>query len=186
MVYASMVHVAGGEGGSLRHDPARPRSRRCRLEIEPLLHSLAQRPSPSMRCGSQSKSQGGGAGREATQRPIPTRRFPHRSARTLGTERRISDANPRGATMSIDTVSLTAALVVKLVATPDEADEVRTFLADAVRLANQEQGTIAWFALRTDTTTFWIVDAFPSDAERQEHLEGAIASSLLASAERLL
>ena len=88
--------------------------------------------------------------------------------------------------MSIDTVSLTAALVVKLVAKPDEANEVRTFLADAVRLANQEQGTIAWFALRTDTTTFWIVDAFPTDAERQEHLEGAIASSLLANAERLL
>jgi quinol monooxygenase YgiN len=88
--------------------------------------------------------------------------------------------------MSIDTVSLTAALVVKLVAKPDEADEVRTFLADAVRLANQEQGTIAWFALRTDTITFWIVDAFPTDAERQEHLEGAIASSLLANAERLL
>ena len=42
------------------------------------------------------------------------------------------------------------------------------------------------FTLRTDTTTFWIVDAFPSDAERQEHLEGAIASSLLANAERLL
>ena len=87
--------------------------------------------------------------------------------------------------MSIDTGSLTAALVVKLVAKPDEADEVRTFLADAVRLANQEQGTIAWFALRTDTTTFWIVDAFPSDGERQAHLEGAIASSLLANAERL-
>lgn len=88
--------------------------------------------------------------------------------------------------MSIDTVSLTAALVVKLVAKPDEADEVRTFLADAVRLANQEQGTIAWFALRTDTTTFWIVDAFPSDRERQAHLQGPIASALLANAERLL
>jgi len=88
--------------------------------------------------------------------------------------------------MSAGTLSPTVALVVKLVAKPDEADEVSTFLTDAVRLANQEQGTIAWFALRTDTTTFWIVDAFPSDAERQEHLEGAIASSLLANAERLL
>ena len=78
------------------------------------------------------------------------------------------------------------ALVTKLVAKPDEADEVSAFLADAVRLANQEQGTIAWFALRTDTTTFWIVDAFPSDRERKVHLEGAIASSLLANAERLL
>jgi hypothetical protein len=39
------------------------------------------------------------------------------------------------------------ALVVKLVAKPDKADEVSTFLADALRLANQEQDTIAWFAL---------------------------------------
>ena len=88
--------------------------------------------------------------------------------------------------MSTRTVSPTVALVVKLVAKPDEADEVGAFLADAVRLANQEQGTVAWFALRTDTTTFWIVDAFPSEAERQEHLGGAIASALLAHAERLL
>ena len=88
--------------------------------------------------------------------------------------------------MSTGTRSPTVALVVKLVAKPDKADEVSTFLVDAVSLANQEQGTIAWFALRTDTTTFWIVDAFPTDAERQEHLAGAIAASLLANAERLL
>ena len=60
---------------------------------------------------------------------------------------------------------------------PDGADQVSTFLVDAVRLANEEQGTIAWFALRTDTTTFWIVDAFPSEGERQEPLDGAITSS---------
>jgi quinol monooxygenase YgiN len=88
--------------------------------------------------------------------------------------------------MSTGTLPPTVALVVKLVAKPDKADEVNTFLTDAVRLASQEQGTVAWFALRTDTTTFWIVDAFPSDCERQLHLEGAIASSLLANAERLL
>ena len=88
--------------------------------------------------------------------------------------------------MSSGTLSPTVALVVKLVAKPDQADEVGTFLADAVRLANQERGTVAWFALRTDTTIFWIVDAFPSEAERDAHLEGAIASSLLANAERLL
>jgi quinol monooxygenase YgiN len=108
------------------------------------------------------------------------------SAHTVASERRTGDANPRGATMSSGTLSPTVALVVKLVAKADETDEVSTFLADAVRLANQEQGTIAWFALRTDTTTFWIVDAFPSDRERQAHLEGPIASSLLANAERLL
>jgi quinol monooxygenase YgiN len=88
--------------------------------------------------------------------------------------------------MSTGTLSPTVALVAKLVAKPDQADEVSTFLADAVELANQEQGTIAWFALRTDTTTFWIVDAFTSDRERQAHLQGPIASALLANAERLL
>src|SRR5258708_16743464 len=134
-----------------------------------------------MSCGSGSTSHGAcrAGGRTQTDRgdlANPDAKVPgHRFARTLGTERRISDANPRGAIMSIDTVSLTAALVVKLVAKPDEADEVRTFLADAVRLANQQQGTIAWFALLTDTTTLCLVDAFPTDADRAPHLDGPIA-----------
>ena len=88
--------------------------------------------------------------------------------------------------MSIGPPSPNVALVTKLVAKPDEADAVSTFLADAVRLASQEQGTIAWFALRTDTTTFWIVDAFPSEGERQARLEGAIFSGLLDHGDRLL
>jgi quinol monooxygenase YgiN len=88
--------------------------------------------------------------------------------------------------MNTDHLTPTVSLVAKLVAKPEAADEVRTFLADAVELANQEQGTTAWFALRTDTTTFWIVDAFPSDRERQAHLHGPIASALLTNAERLL
>jgi quinol monooxygenase YgiN len=80
----------------------------------------------------------------------------------------------------------TVALVVKLVATPETQDEVARFLADAVQLANAEPGTPVWFALRTDATTFWIVDAFPSDVERQAHLEGPIAAALMANADRLL
>ena len=47
--------------------------------------------------------------------------------------------------MSTGTLPPTVALVVKLAAKPDQVDEVS--LIDAVRLANQEQGTIAWFAL---------------------------------------
>lgn len=84
------------------------------------------------------------------------------------------------------TPDLTVALVVKLVAKDDTADELRTFLADAVGLANDEAGTIAWFALRTDATTFWIVDAFPADADRQAHLDGPIAAALMENADRLL
>lgn len=78
------------------------------------------------------------------------------------------------------------ALVVKMVAKPETADELSNFLAGAVEMANAEAGTPVWFALQTDSVTFWIVDAFPSDAERQAHLEGPIASALMANADRLL
>jgi quinol monooxygenase YgiN len=82
--------------------------------------------------------------------------------------------------------AVTVSLVVKLVATAQSSDEVAAFLVGALDAANDEAGTIAWFALRTDATTFWIVDAFPSDAERQAHLDGPIAAALMGQAERLL
>ena len=84
------------------------------------------------------------------------------------------------------TPALTTAIVARLVAGEGTADEVASFLAGAVDLANQEAGTIVWFALRTDATTFWIVDAFPTDDERQAHLQGEIAAALMANADRLL
>ena len=80
----------------------------------------------------------------------------------------------------------TKALVVKLTAKPETRDEVAAFLAGAVDLANAEPGTTLWFALRTDESTFWIVDAFPGVAERQAHLDGPIAAALMENADRLL
>ena len=65
-------------------------------------------------------------------------------------------------------------LVVRMTAKPETRDEVATFLTGAVDLANAEPGTTVWFALRTDRSTFWIVDAFPGDAERRAHLDGPI------------
>ena len=78
------------------------------------------------------------------------------------------------------------ALVVKMVAKEDTRDEVAQFLTGALDLANQEAGTVIWMALRTDDSTFWIVDAFPGDTERQAHLDGPIAAALMENAERLL
>jgi quinol monooxygenase YgiN len=83
------------------------------------------------------------------------------------------------------TPTLTVSLVVKLVAKRETAEEVAGFLKGAVQDANDEVGTIVWFALRTDPTTFWIVDAFPTEADRQAHLNGPIAAALMANAERL-
>ena len=70
-------------------------------------------------------------------------------------------------------------LVVKMVAKPETQDELAEFLTGALALANQEAGTEVWMALRTDASTFWIVDAFPSDTERQAHLNGPIAAALM-------
>ncbi|MEO5838320.1 MAG: antibiotic biosynthesis monooxygenase [Acidimicrobiales bacterium] len=81
---------------------------------------------------------------------------------------------------------VSVALVVKLIAKDDTKEEVAEFLTAAVDLANAEAGTPVWFALRTDAHTFWIVDAFPGEAERQAHLHGPIAAALMANADRLL
>jgi quinol monooxygenase YgiN len=83
-------------------------------------------------------------------------------------------------------MNVTKALVVKLTSRPETSVEVGEFLAGAVDLANQEAGTVSWFALQTDETTFWIVDSFPSDAERRAHLDGPIAAALMQNADRLL
>ncbi|MCW2675418.1 MAG: antibiotic biosynthesis monooxygenase [Modestobacter sp.] len=79
----------------------------------------------------------------------------------------------------------TTALVVKSTAKTETRDEVAQFLTGALELANAEAGTTVWFALRTDDSTFWIVDAFPGAAERQAHLDGPIAAALMENADRL-
>jgi quinol monooxygenase YgiN len=78
------------------------------------------------------------------------------------------------------------ALVVKLTAKAGVESELAEFLAGAVELANLEAGTELWLALRSDESTFWIVDAFPGEAERQAHIDGQIAAALFANADRLL
>jgi len=77
-------------------------------------------------------------------------------------------------------------LWVRLQAKPEKAEEVEKFLAGALPLANQEQQTIVWFALRLGPATFAIFDAFADDRGRQAHLEGPIAKALMAKASELL
>jgi len=81
---------------------------------------------------------------------------------------------------------LKTSLVVRIVAKPGKEEEVAAFLAGALPLAQAEAFTPAWFALRSDKSTFWIVDAFASDADRTRHLTGPIAAALMAKAGELL
>ena len=45
---------------------------------------------------------------------------------------------------------------------------------------------MVWFAVRTDTASFAIVDVFPDEAGRQAHLGGAVAAALGERAAELL
>src|ERR1700753_1689594 len=73
-----------------------------------------------------------------------------------------------------------------LKAKPGKEIEVEQFLKSALPLANQEAGTVVWFALRLDASTFGIYDAFADEAGREAHLSGPIASALMAKAQELL
>lgn len=78
------------------------------------------------------------------------------------------------------------ALFVRLQAKPGKEAELSKFLEGGLELANQEQATPLWFALRFGPSTFGIFDAFADDKGRQAHLAGRIAAALMAKAPDLL
>ena len=74
------------------------------------------------------------------------------------------------------------ALFVRLEAKPGKENEVQKFLEGGLGLVNQEPATTAWFGLRLGPSTFGIFDAFPDEAGRNAHLNGAVAAALMAKA----
>ncbi|HEX4720096.1 MAG TPA: antibiotic biosynthesis monooxygenase [Thermoleophilaceae bacterium] len=80
----------------------------------------------------------------------------------------------------------TVGLIVRFEAKAGKEEEVAAFLRSAVPLVQAEPATTAWFAVRIDEATFAIVDAFPDEAGRQAHLQGAVAAALFGQADELL
>jgi quinol monooxygenase YgiN len=83
------------------------------------------------------------------------------------------------------TVQTRVALFVELKAKPGKEAEVASFLAGARALAAAEPLTTTWFAVRFDSQTFGVFDAFESDEGRQAHLKGPIAAALMQRAAEL-
>ena len=81
---------------------------------------------------------------------------------------------------------VTVGVLARLEAKPGKEEEVANFLAGALPLAQQEEATTAWFAIRLSPSTFGIFDVFPDDAGRDAHLSGPIASALMEKADELL
>lgn len=78
------------------------------------------------------------------------------------------------------------ALFVELHAKSGREEDVAAFLKSAQSLVEAESGTVTWFAVRFDKSTFAIFDAFDGDEGRDAHLSGKVAEALMANADELL
>ena len=77
-------------------------------------------------------------------------------------------------------------MFAELKAKPGKEEDLAKFLASAQALVEAEPGTIAWFAVRFDESTFAVFDTFDTESGRQAHLNGQIAAALHEHAADLL
>ncbi len=78
------------------------------------------------------------------------------------------------------------ALLARVEAKPGKEKEVVDFLNSALPLAQNESGTVKWYALQMNNNTFGIFDTFETEDGRSAHIKGQIASALMTNADYLL
>jgi quinol monooxygenase YgiN len=77
------------------------------------------------------------------------------------------------------------AIWAQLEAKPGKEQEVETFLKSAQPLAEKEQGTISWYAIKMGPSKYGIFDTFADENGRNAHLNGEIAKALFSKAQDL-
>ena len=77
-------------------------------------------------------------------------------------------------------------LYVRLEAKAGHEMDVENLLREALPLADEEEKTLVWFAVRFGPSTFAIFDAFGDEEGRDAHLQGKIAAALMEKAPDLL
>ena len=78
------------------------------------------------------------------------------------------------------------ALLARVEAKSGKENEVQEFLKSALPLAQEEPGTVRWYGLKINENTFGIFDTFETEDGRKAHLQGQIATALMANASVLL
>lgn len=63
-------------------------------------------------------------------------------------------------------------------AKPGKEEEVEEFLKSAQPLAEKEQATLTWYAVKIGPSSYGIFDTFVNEAGREAHLNGDIAKAL--------
>jgi quinol monooxygenase YgiN len=77
-------------------------------------------------------------------------------------------------------------LFVRLEAKQGKEQAVADFLAAGLELTSQEATTPIWFVLQLSPTTFGVFDAFASEVNRQAHLAGNTAKTLMSRVDEML
>ena len=77
-------------------------------------------------------------------------------------------------------------LLVTLEARAGREADAEAFLKSAQPLAQDEKGTLKWYAIKLGPGKFGIFDTFANEAGRNAHLGGEIARALGARANELL
>jgi quinol monooxygenase YgiN len=77
------------------------------------------------------------------------------------------------------------AIWAEVEAKPGKEETVVQFLKSAQALAEREEGTLTWYAVKLGGANFGIFDTFADEAGREAHLKGEIAKALFAKAEEL-
>src|ERR1700720_848445 len=77
------------------------------------------------------------------------------------------------------------AIWAQLEAKPGKEKEVEEFLKSAQPLAEREEGTITWYAIKLGPGKYGIFDTFADENGRNAHLNGEIAKALFAKAKDL-
>ncbi len=78
------------------------------------------------------------------------------------------------------------ALFAKLKAKAGQESALEEFLNGGLGLAQEEELTVSWYALKFDDSTFGIFDTFEGEEGRDAHLNGKIAAALMAKKDELL
>jgi quinol monooxygenase YgiN len=77
------------------------------------------------------------------------------------------------------------AIWAEVEAKPGKEQAVAEFLKSAQALAEKEQGTLAWYAVKLGGANFGIFDTFADEKGRDAHLNGEIAKALFGKAQEL-
>ena len=77
------------------------------------------------------------------------------------------------------------AIWAQVEAKPGKEETVGEFLKSAQALAEKEQGTLSWYAVKLGGAKFGIFDTFADEKGREAHLNGEIAKALFAKTKEL-